>query len=110
MERITFSTPTLFADHHILAVRKKLLEMNGVDSVIASSMYRDVTIDFDPANVSAEELQEAVESAGYPIGVEPDLSGLVASHEDSSSWNTKIHRITTTDEADLEMSGDFRKY
>jgi copper chaperone CopZ len=110
MERITFSTPTLFADHHILAVRKKLLEMNGVDSVIASSMYRDVTIDFDPAETSAEALQGAVEGAGYPIGVEPELTDMVASHEDSSSWNTKDRRTTTTHAADREMSGDFRKY
>jgi len=110
MERITFSTPTLFADHHILAVRQKLFEVNGVEDVVASSMYRDITVDFDPEKTSAEALQEAVESAGYPIGVEPELADQVLSHEDGSPWNTKIHRITTTDEADLEMSGDFRKY
>jgi len=110
MERITFSTPSLFADHHVMAVRKKLLEVNGVEGVIASSMYRDVTIDFDPAKTSAEALQEAVEGAGYPIGVEPDISGAVAAHEDGSSWNTKIHRLTTTHAADRAMSGDFRNY
>jgi copper chaperone CopZ len=110
MERITFSTPTLFADHHVLAVRNALLAMNGVDSVIASSMYRDVTVDFDPAATSGNALKQAIESLGYPIGVEPDFSDLIASHEDGSSWSKKIQRVTTTNHADLEMSGDFRKY
>lgn len=110
MERITFSTPTLFADHHVLAVRNTLLELDGVEGVIASSMYRDVTIDFDPAATSAEALQTAIEGAGYPIGIEPDFSDLVAYHDDVSSWNTKIRRITTTNQTDRQMSGDFRKY
>ena len=110
MERITISTPTLFADHHVLAVRNTLLAVSGVDSVVASSMYRDVTVDFDPAKTSTEALQQAIENAGYTIGAEPEFAGMAPAHEDGSSWNKKILRITTTNQADLEMSGDFRKY
>lgn len=110
MERTTFSTPTLFADHHVLSVRKALLAKEGVDSVIASSMYRDVTVDFDPAKVSPQALEQAIADAGYPIGVEPDLTGATPSHEDGSFWHTRLQRTTRTNMVDREMSGDFRKY
>jgi len=110
MERVTFSTPTLFADHHVLTVRKTLLDVEGVDNVIASSMYRDVTVDFDPAKTSSDEIQGAIETAGYPIGVEPVLTDFVPAHEDGSSWYTILKRVTETNTTDLEMSGDFRKY
>lgn len=110
MERVTFSTPTLYADHHVLKVRQVLLALDGVKDVIASSMYRDVTVDYDPSKISAEAIQQAIEAAGYPIGVEPDFSDLVPAHDDTSPWYTYIRRVTQTIQADLEMSGDFRKY
>ena len=110
MERVTFSIPTLFADHHVLKLRQALLDVDGVQNVIASSMYRDVTIDFDAATTSAEALQQVVEGAGYPIGVEPEFTDLVPAHEDASPWFTLARRVTTTNRQDLEMSGDFRKY
>lgn len=110
MERVTFSTPTLFADHHVLTVRKILLDIKGVDTVIASPMYRDVTVDFDPAKTSSDEIHQAIEAAGYPIGVEPELQDLVPAYEDGSLWHTKLQRVTNTNMTDKEMSGDFRNY
>lgn len=110
MERITWSVPSLYADHHVKRMREKLLSLPGVESVIASSMYRDVTVDFDPARISPEAIRSAIEAAGYPIGVEPEFPDLVDSKESSSPWYTIQPRITKTNMLDLEMSGDFRKY
>jgi copper chaperone CopZ len=110
MERLTCSIPSLFADHHVIAVRKVLLALPGVGSVVASSMYRDVTVDFDAEKTSADALRSAIEAAGYPIGVEPSFDDLVESKEDGSPWFTVQRRITVTNMTDRTMSGDFRKY
>ncbi|MGQ9517281.1 MAG: heavy-metal-associated domain-containing protein [Anaerolineae bacterium] len=110
MERVTFSTPTLYADHHVLKIRQVLLALTGVKDIIASSMYRDVTVDYDPGKITAEAIQQAIEAAGHPIGVEPDFSDLAPAHDDTSPWYAYIRRVTQTIQADLEMSGDFRKY
>ena len=110
MERITFSVPTLFADHHVKHVRKALLSLPGVTDVIASSMYRDVTVDYDPAKVPAADIRKAVEDAGYPIGAGPELAPLVPSKDDGSPWYMVQRRRTTTVMLDREMAGDFRKY
>ncbi len=110
MERVTFSVPSLFADHHVLNVRKTLFALAGVQDVIASSMYRDVTVDFDPAKTSADAVRQAIEAAGYPIGVEPAMDVLIASKDDGSPWYTVQRRSVTTVMLDREMSGDFRKY
>jgi len=110
MERATFSTPSLYADHHVLNVRKALLAIPGVESVIASSMYRDITVDYDPATTSADAVKKAIEDAGYPIGVEPTFDDLIESKDDGSPWYTIQRRSVTTVMLDREMSGDFRKY
>jgi copper chaperone CopZ len=110
MERVTFSVPTLYADHHVLNVRKTLFALAGVQDVIASAMYRDVTVDFDPAKTTADAIRQTVEAAGYPIGVEPEMSAMIESKHDGSPWYTIQRRSVTTVMLDREMSGDFRKY
>jgi len=110
MERITVSVPMLYADHHVTRVRKALFTVAGVQDVIASSMYHDITVDFDPAKVDAATIKQTIEAAGYPIGVEPKFDDLIPSKEDGSPWFTVQRRSVTTVMLDREMSGDFRKY
>jgi len=110
MERIALNVPALFADHHVKNVRKALLALPGIENVIASAMYRDVSVDFDPSKVSAAEIRRAVEAAGYPIGVEPQFGDVIESKHDGSPWYTIQRRRTTTVMFDREMAGDFRKY
>ncbi len=76
MEKVTFSIPAMWADHHTLAVRQVLGQVSGVEEVIASAMYKDVLIKYDPATVSAETLQDALVTAGYQIAEAPQLPSL----------------------------------
>jgi len=110
MERVTFATPSLYADHHVLHVRQALAGVAGIHDVIASSMYRDVTVDFDPAQTSPDAIRAAIEAAGYPIGVEPQLDQMIESKDDGSPWYTVQRRSVSTIRLDREMAGDFRKY
>jgi copper chaperone CopZ len=62
---VTFETPALFADHHVLEVRRILLGVNGVQDVYASSAFRLVDVTFDDAVVSEAQLSRILEDAGY---------------------------------------------
>jgi len=110
MEKVTFSIPAMWADHHVLAVREALGQVGGVDEVITSAMYKDVLVKYDPAAVTPDALKAALAQAGYEIAQAPELSAFPERIADASDWFQFQQRVTVTDMRDLEMSGDFRKY
>jgi copper chaperone CopZ len=110
MQRAVFDVPAMYADHHVLAVREALLQTDGVADVTASSMEQRVWVEFDPAKTSPEALAAVLERAGYPVGKVPELLVPTPAKEDGSAWYRFEPRVTQTNMADLEMSGDFRKY
>lgn len=62
---VTFDTPALYGDHHVLEVRRILLETPGVEDVYASSAFRIVDVTYDDEKVSEEELSRKLGEAGY---------------------------------------------
>jgi copper chaperone len=110
MEKVTLNIPTLWADHHVLAVRQALGQVKGVAEVTASAMYQDVLIQYDPAAVTPQDLADTLAQAGYPVAAAMQLPTHPLRIDDSSDWFRFQERITITDNRDLEMSGDFRKY
>lgn len=110
MEKATFSIPAMWADHHTLAVRETLTQVDGVEEVTASALYKDVLIKYDPAAVSADELANTLAAAGYAIAKAPELPTYPERTDDSSDWFQFQERITETDLRDLQMSGDHRMY
>jgi copper chaperone CopZ len=110
MDKVTFSIPAMWADHHVLAVRGTLEQVAGVNEVIASAMYRDVLVKYDPAAVTPDALRAALTQAGYAIAQAPELPTHPERTDDTSDWFQFQERITETDMRDLEMSGDHRMY
>ena len=110
MEKETFSIPTMWADHHTLAVRDALGQVDGVSDVIASSLHKDVLVEYDPAVVAPGVLANALAEAGYEVGKELELPVHPARIDDASDWFRFQERVTETNLRDLEMSGDHRKY
>ena len=74
MEKVVFDVPSMYGDHHVVEVRRVLLEMPGVEIVNASSAFQAIEVDFDPARVSAEQIRARLGEAGYlddmPVAVE----------------------------------------
>jgi copper chaperone CopZ len=74
MKTTTFEAPAMYADHHVTEVRRILLEMPGVQDVIASSAFLAVEVTFDPDQVQEAAIRDALDAAGYlqaiPMGVE----------------------------------------
>ncbi len=110
MERAVFAVPRLYADHHVLAVREVLLNIPGVQDIYVSSAMKRVAVSFDPATASAAAIGEALRNAGYGPDAPLELAQPAQNKEDGSFWYIFRPRITETNQLDIEMSGDFRKY
>jgi copper chaperone CopZ len=65
MEEAQIHVPAMYADHHVLEVRRVLLEIPGVAEVVASSCFHTVKVTFDPAQATLEVIHSALEAAGY---------------------------------------------
>ncbi len=76
---VTFDTPALYADHHVLEVRRILLAIPGVEDVYASSAFRVVDVTYDDAKVSEAVIAGKLDEAGY-LGawLQPEEQGLAA--------------------------------
>jgi copper chaperone CopZ len=110
MEKVTFTLPSMWADHHVLNVRQALGQVSGVQDIVASALYKDVLIQYDPTVVKPEALANKLAEAGYEIADAPQLPSYPKRKDDSSDWFQFQERVTKTDERDLIMSGDHRKY
>ena len=104
----TLVVPSMYADHHVTAVRGTLSAMSGVQDIQASGAFKEVTVKHTK-DVKKKALVDALEKAGYQVGEEEAVEQDPSCFGDPS-WYECAPRCITTDPADLEMSGDFRKY
>ena len=111
MEKVVFEVPTLWADHHVLKVRDALLPLQGVEDVYASAAWKQVLVTFDKKKIKADAIEKALAEAGYPVGEgeQPVLAQPTENRYDPR-WREADMRMTVTNRADLEMSGEFRRY
>lgn len=65
MTSVMIDVPSMYADHHVVEVRRILHDVPGVSDVYASSAFHVVQIDFDPEQTSAEDLRRRLDEAGY---------------------------------------------
>jgi copper chaperone CopZ len=98
----------MYADHHVSAVRGALGAMKGVQDIQASAAFKEITIKHTK-DVKKKALLDALEKAGYQVGEEEAIEQEPSCFGDPS-WYECAPRCIKTDQADLEMSGDFRKY
>ena len=110
MASITLQAPAMFADHHVLKARAALLALDGIETVYASSAWQAVIVTFDESKVQPAAIEQCLAEAGYaPDNVPPVLAESGVQFQDPS-WQELGSRVTTTNQADLAMSGDHRKY
>jgi hypothetical protein len=77
MQKASFPASALFGDHHVLEVRRILLALPGVVDIYASSCFRVIEVNFDPVQVSLEDITSSLEKAGYLADL-PELAAAMA--------------------------------
>ncbi len=65
MQKVTYETPTLYGDHHVMEVRRILLALPGVEDVYASSAFQVVEVNYDPEKINVLEIAVKLDAAGY---------------------------------------------
>ena len=65
MASLSLELPTMFGDHHVLEVRRILLEFEGVSEVYASSGFRALEVEYNGKKTPKKDLIAALENAGY---------------------------------------------
>ena len=65
MASVTIDVPIMFADHHVVEVRRLLFETAGVENVNASSAFQVVQVDYDAETTSEDALRKTLDDAGY---------------------------------------------
>ncbi len=113
MKTITFEVPALYGDHHVVEVRKVLLETPGVKDVYASSAFHLVEVTFDPSQVDDKTIEGKLEEAGYlgefALPVEADASTYLQSDRSESYFrHTEVFeaaRQTVSFNQDVSFTG-----
>jgi copper chaperone CopZ len=76
MEKLTVELPAMYGDHHVVEVRRILLELSGVEDVYASSSFQAAEISYDSGKIKPEAIKAKLDKAGYlgelPIPSETD--------------------------------------
>ncbi len=89
MTKTVIDVPAMYGDHHVLEVRRILLALPGVQAVNASSAFKAVEIEFDPAQTGIEALTATLADAGYleplPVPLEADIAVTLLSDDDRAA-------------------------
>jgi copper chaperone CopZ len=100
MKKTTVALPSLYGDHHVVEVRRILLEIPGVQDVYASSAFKVAEISFDPELVTESSIMEILKQSGYTDEISiPTESGLAAATIDRSQTffrHTAVYETTKT--------------
>jgi len=107
-ERVIYKVPSLYADHHVVAVRKVLADLEGMGEIEVSAAFQEVRLSYDPKKGSPSAIEARLKEAGYPPGQEISLP--FQSEKGDPAWKSLGLREIHTNPVDLEMSGEFRLY
>lgn len=73
MTSVAIDVPLMYADHHVIEVRRVLLEAPGVAAVDASSAFHVVKIAYDSDKTSEDALKKILDEHGYLGALEVPL-------------------------------------
>ena len=65
MTVLTVELPVMYGDHHVIEVRRLLLDLDGVDDVYASSAFRVAEITYNAKKITKKDILARLEEAGY---------------------------------------------
>ena len=91
MNKFTQDLPAMYGDHHVIEVRRILLEIPGVDDVYASSAFRVVEVNYDPEKVTQEDILAKLNEAGYAGDMEIPIEKGSASQPSEAESNGKVY-------------------
>lgn len=109
MSKTVLAVPRMWADHHVLKVREVLAALDGVGDIYASAAWKQVVVSYNSKKLKKADVVGALAGAGYKLDDDLGLEGAPLSAGDPA-WDELGVRVTKTNQRDLELSGEFRRY
>jgi excisionase family DNA binding protein len=105
MKKAVIPTPAMYADHHVIEVRRILLQLPGVEDVNASSCFHLVEVTYDPTRLAEEDLKAKLAETGY-LGdtTLPTESGLAITQEDKRNGQGFFRHTTAHEQTKQVIS------
>ncbi|MFN2303593.1 MAG: hypothetical protein ACK2TV_07655 [Anaerolineales bacterium] len=77
MASLSLELPSMYGDHHVIEVRRILLEAEGISEVYASSGFHVVEVEYNSKKITKDKITKLLEDAGYSgdleIPLEPSI-------------------------------------
>ena len=67
VETTRFLAPDISCQHCVMTIREEIGALPGVSDVQADAETKQVTVQFDPATVSKDQIAATLDEAGYPV-------------------------------------------
>jgi copper chaperone CopZ len=99
MRSVEIDVPLMYADHHVVEVRRILFEAPGVNAVEASSAFQVVKVEYDPDKTSEDALKQILEERGYLGDLQVPLESgkpAVGSNGDAYFRHSAVHESAGT--------------
>ena len=94
MANVTIEVPAMYADHHVLEVRRILSELPGVKDLYASSAFKVVEVEFNPEEISEDDIKAKLDEYGYlgelPLPVEDSIPGYLEEESKAYFRHTEV--------------------
>ena len=67
MPQVTIEAPDISCDHCIGSIEKAVTKLAGVKFISGDPETKAVTLDYDPAQSTVDDIAAAMEEEGYPV-------------------------------------------
>jgi copper ion binding protein len=67
LTEVTLTAPDISCGHCVATVKSAVGALAGVASVEASEATKQIDVSFDPNRVSLDQIEAALDDAGYPV-------------------------------------------
>ncbi len=66
------TAPDMSCGHCKMTIENAVNELDGIEKVVADPVTKKVTVEFDESSLTIEDIQHAIEDAGYETEIEAD--------------------------------------
>lgn len=67
MQTVTLKAPDISCGHCVMSITEAVGALDGAQVVAGDLDHKQVTVEYDPARVSLEAIERAMEEEGYPV-------------------------------------------
>lgn len=67
MPQVTLEAPDISCGHCIQSIEKAVSKLPGASFISGDADAKLITVDYDPAAVSLEQIESVLEEEGYPV-------------------------------------------